>query len=271
MKKQNELLLGVLLIFVIGFSCQSNNESVNPSSSEINLQALEEAPPSKDDSNTDTRKLIARGSVQIESEKPEEYRTMLSSLAKETNSYVSSEDESSYNNTKRYTMTVRIPSKNFNLFVDKLENEKGKIISKSISVEDVTAEFLDTQKRIENKKTLESRFISLLKNAKIMKDIIELEREINEVRNEIESMEGRIKYLANQVSFSTLDLTISSPYDDKYEQPGLFQRLKTSFSSGWSLFLSLVFGIVNIWPLLFLVPVSIFLYRKFIKGRVKIK
>lgn len=271
MKKHIELVLGVILIIVTGFSCQPNNESGNLSSSEINLEALEVAPAIKDDSNTNTRKLIAKGSVQIESEKPEEYRTMLSSLAKQTNFYVSSEDESSYNNTKHYTLTVRIPSKNFNLFVDKLENEKGKVISKSISVEDVTAEFLDTQKRIENKKTLESRFISLLKIAKIMKDIIELEREINEVRNEIESMEGRIKYLANQISFSTLDLTISSPYDDKYELPGFFERLTSSFSSGWSLFLSIVFGIVNIWPFLFLVPISIFQYRKFIKGRVKIK
>lgn len=80
---------------------------------------------------------------------------------------------------------------------------------------DVTEEYVDLETRITNEKRLEDRILELLKKPEgELKEVIEVERELARVRGEIEKMEGRLRFLANQTEFTTV--TIDAVETDTY-------------------------------------------------------
>jgi hypothetical protein len=70
----------------------------------------------------------------------------------------------------------------------------------------------------------------MLKQAKTVADIVSIEGQIANVRAEVESMEGRLKYLSNQVSFSTLNV---SYYQESAAGYGFGSKFIGSLKSGW--------------------------------------
>ena len=76
---------------------------------------------------------------------------------------------------------------------------------------DVTEEYIDLQARIRTKQALEAQFLEIMKQAKTVSDALEVQRQISEVRGEIERLEGRRRFLENQSSLSTIKITLSAP------------------------------------------------------------
>lgn len=111
------------------------------------------------------------------------------------------------------TWVARIPTTDYNAFTAAVL-EIGTPERQQQTAEDVTDEFVDLQKRIENEKQLEQRILSLLeeKTGKIS-EVIEVERELARVRGEIERMEGRLQLLKNQTEFSTVTIQVREERD----------------------------------------------------------
>jgi hypothetical protein len=74
--------------------------------------------------------------------------------------------------------------------------------------QDVSEEFVDLEARISSSKKLEEQYILLLeKQTEKVEDLLAIEKELARVRLEIERLEGRVRYLTNQVALSTVHLT----------------------------------------------------------------
>jgi len=111
-----------------------------------------------------------------------------------------------------------------------------------------------------------------------MKDILEIEEKIRALEEEIESTTGRIRYLDDQVSFSTLYLTITKEIPYKYvpsEEPSFWERIKESAGDGWKNLINLLLYLVEIWPLYLIIaaciPIFRWLKRKIAKGFQQLK
>ena len=126
-----------------------------------------------------------------------------------------------------------------------LEGLAEKVDAKNINTQDVTEEFIDVEARLKTKKELEARYLELLKQAKTVADIVSIEGQIANVRAEIESMEGRLKYLNNQVSFSTLSV---SYYQESAAGYGFGSKLLNSLKSGWFNLVDFLFWLLRLWP-----------------------
>ncbi|MDR2691715.1 MAG: DUF4349 domain-containing protein [Dysgonamonadaceae bacterium] len=104
----------------------------------------------------------------------------------------------------------------FELLLDRIAQNAKKLDSKNITVSDLTEEFIDIEARIKTKKELENRYKELLKQANKVEEIVAIEKEIGNLRTDIESIEGRLKYLKDKVSYSTLNVVFyertSSPF-----------------------------------------------------------
>ena len=112
---------------------------------------------------------------------------------------------------------------------------------------------------------MEERYLELLKQAKTVKDIIEVENQLRQIREEIESTQARINYINQQVSYSTINLQI---YENSARQTGdqnLLVRILNALRNGWDLLLSFVVGLLYIWPFILLLLLSYFLFRKFLR------
>lgn len=85
----------------------------------------------------------------------------------------------------------------------------GKVENVSSNAEDVGEEFVDLTARTANAHRLEERLITLLatRTGKL-EDVLNVERELARVREEIERFEGRLRYLKSRVATSTLTVTV---------------------------------------------------------------
>lgn len=90
----------------------------------------------------------------------------------------------------------------------------GRVESENVKAADVTAEYVDLEARIHSHKITEERLQELVKNKSIVDKIsalLEVERELNRVRSEIEQFEGQLRVMADRVALSTISLTLREP------------------------------------------------------------
>lgn len=243
--------------FVGGAVAEDNTEVAR-----VSLQRPKQ-PPSGDAVTTE-RKLIRNGSLSFETSDVKKTKTAIDAICKELNAYVSNESQNSYANRLEYNQTIRVTADKFDLLVQKIEAEASRVEGKNVNTEDVTQEFIDVEARLKTKKDLEARYREILKQAKTVEEIITIERQIAEVRADIESMEGRLKYLTNQVAYSTLTVSF---YETVGTDFGFGSKVGGAFGSGWDYFLSFLIGLVNVWPFLILAALIIWLAVRWRKSK----
>jgi predicted small lipoprotein YifL len=104
-------------------------------------------------------------------------------------------------------ITIRIPKNEFDNFINNIDSF-GNPIMKSVNGEDITAQYFDSEARLKSLKVQEERMIELLKKAMELKDVVELEKHLSEVRYQIESLTGNLRRWDNMMDYSQVTITI---------------------------------------------------------------
>lgn len=206
-----------------------------------------------------SRKLIKNGHIVFETENLVRTKNNIILLVNNYKGYIASDSQNEYNNRINYRLNIRIPVQSFDSIVSKISKEVITLDSKEISISDVTAEFLDIESRLKNKKELENKYLQILKKANNVKDILDVERELGKLREDIEATEGRLKYLQNQVSFSTLNITF---YKKTSLDSNFFTQIKEAFSNGFEKGKAFFVWFISTWPFLILILIVWVILRK---------
>jgi hypothetical protein len=148
----------------------------------------------------------------------------------------------------------------------KISESAEKIDRKDIEVLDVTEEYIDVEARIETKKELEKRYKELLAKAKTVEDILKIEKEIGVLRAEIESIEGRLRYLKDRIGFSTLTVEF---YQTKPSAFGFSSKFTQALAKGWDLVLLIFVGLTHLWALIILALIIVVFIRRYNKKKQK--
>ncbi|NUM31037.1 MAG: DUF4349 domain-containing protein [Bacteroidetes bacterium] len=210
-------------------------------------------------------KLIKNGYLTIEVDKYKETRIKINEIVKKNGGYMGNESET--NETYRITndITIRIPSTSFDKVMELIIAEGIKTDTRRIEVTDVGEEYADLNTRLATKRAVEKRYLEILTKAGKITDILEVEEKLRIIREEIEAAEGRIKYLDNQISYSTIQLSIYKTLDTHYTPPsgpGFFTRIWKGFVVGWEGLVNFFIGIIYLWPLWIIITLIIFWIRK---------
>lgn len=202
---------------------------------------------------TDTaKKIIKEGDIRFETGNPKMARQNIVSSLKKLGGYLAEENEtnSGETNQKEYSLKIRVPSKNFDAFLNNLTSSTDHIDSKNIHIRDVTTQFIDMSAQISNNKQLEQRYLQLAAKAIKMTDLLAIEDKLASIRTTIDSAQGQLNYLSSQVSYSSLDISFytkqGSPVN---EGDGFGYKFKNSLSAGWEILQNMFFSIVSMWPL----------------------
>jgi hypothetical protein len=126
-----------------------------------------------------------------------------------------------------YRATIRVPSTSLEPLMDSLAGV-GRVTSRRVSAEDVTAEYHDLEAGLANKRALRDRLRLLLAKATTIKDTLAIEKELARVQTELDVLEGRMKLLRSLVARSTLQLNI-----DREHIPGPLGAVTKG--AGWTL------------------------------------
>ena len=172
----------------------------------------------------ENRKLIRTGNIRFEVSSLAETKAAAEAWAKRFGGYVSDFSEDG----RSLGMTVHIPSSAFD---DAMSSSGtiGKIVSKSADSVDVTDRFYDLDSRLATRRVLLERLQSYLREAKNMKDMLDIETKINDVTAEIEQMQGQFNRLSEQIDYSEIYIEANLPYNHAEDRGFIFPDLKSAF------------------------------------------
>lgn len=132
-------------------------------------------------------------------------------------------------------MTLRVPSGSYESIVTMIAGLGEEVLSRREWTDDVTAEYLDLEARIKTQQTHLDQLQKLYAKGGTIKEMIELEQEIARVTSDIESMEGRYRFLTHQVDFSTITVRLyesGAPTPIKTPKT-VIERMKLEFTNSW--------------------------------------
>lgn len=152
-----------------------------------------------------TRYIIKSASLEISVDVPTEALNEMKALVKSNSGFVHSVYD---NDEKTISMTAKIPQGQLESFVEEA-SQKGKLISKNISSQDVTGELIDIEAKVKNLKVLRARFRELLARANNIDEVLKIEKELVRIQSEIDSIEGRVKSLKQHALLSDVSIVIS--------------------------------------------------------------
>jgi hypothetical protein len=122
--------------------------------------------------------------------------------------YVSNLDEQTDGlGRRRISLQVRVPADQIDGAMTGLE-ALGRVLAKNVNTEDVTEEYTDTDARVRNLKKTEERLLDHLSKAFLIDNTLKIETELSRVREQLERLEGRLRYLGHRVRFSTIAVTL---------------------------------------------------------------
>lgn len=179
-----------------------------PPSQETEFDASTVASGQASATTTDQR-LIKTAALDIVVNKTPEAVTQISSLAKAQGGFVlSASTVTKSDGTLGATVSIRVPADTFEATLTQLKDSAQLVEAEDVSGTDVTEEYVDLQARLSNSQALESNYVGILAKATTVEDTLKVTKALSTVREEIETLQGRLKYLNNRTDYSTISVTV---------------------------------------------------------------
>ena len=180
------------------------------------------------------QKLIRRVNIDAETEDLESLLSSLNAEVAQRQGYIENQElynGSSYS-TNRYrsaNLTIRIPADKLDGFILQVKDVSN-VVSYNESQDDVTLTYVSTESRVKALETEQARLLELLSKAENMRDLLEIEARLTDVRYELENVTSQLRVLANKVDYATVNLYISqvTVYTEVEEQT-VWQRIRSGF------------------------------------------
>ena len=192
------------------------------------------------------RKLVYSGDVRIEVKDFQEVEKGLPGKVGQLGGFVGSYIESRRDQKERSgTWIVRVPVDQFSPLLEWLDTNFY-VVEKSVKSKDVTEEFVDLESRISNKRKTDLRLTEhLAKSTSKLTEILEMEKEIERVREEIERIEGRLSLLRDQSELSTLSVRAESRAQFVAgKSPTTIGEIGTVFYNSWWAVGRMIYGLI---------------------------
>ncbi|HEY0543831.1 MAG TPA: DUF4349 domain-containing protein [Pyrinomonadaceae bacterium] len=236
----------------------------NRSTFKIEKASLNDAADKAQASNTAMeRKIIRNAELHMEVSNPSESQRRIASIAESRGGFVVNSDASQRQDNDKsrpemtVTVVVRVPAAQFDATLNEIRGAASRIMQEKTTGQDVTEEYIDLEARIRTKQALEAQFLEIMKQAKSVTDALEVQRQLAEVRTEIEQLEGHRRYLENQSSLSTITVTLQSP-TPIVSTSGFFYSVRQAFADGVDIAATITLFLIR--ALITLLPVAIFIF-----------
>jgi uncharacterized membrane protein len=251
-----KIFLPLLLFLLVFAGCSAMvNDSAMPS--EAGYQ---------DSSNRDTGegsyglKVIKTGTMSLEVNSINEALENAKDKIREMDGEITYIHHYSGGSSNYANLTIKIPSEKYEDLMSEL-SKIGEVTNSSTNTSDVTEEYIDLQARLSMLEDKREAYTNLLEKAETVEDILKVERELERVVYEIESIVGRMNYIDNQVAMSTLDLRMREKAVTEFHGVNFFDRIAFAIKDGFNSMLnfSVNFLAVVVWLIPF-IPFILILY-----------
>lgn len=240
---------------------ESENYNVAKSSEQSSLDSGASVPSGGGNVNTDSgfivadnnaafnMKLIYNANVTMEVEDYGKAQTEIRNLVTLTGGYIVQFSEGVWHDEKGGNFTIKVPASGFSSFLDRMDKLDHNLMEKSINGQDVSEEYVDLESRLKVKLAMEARYLNFVNEAMDTSDLVQFVNELERIQTEIEQIRGRMRYIDNNVSFSTVDIRLYQPDNEsiisinKKDTP-LFERSKNALIGSLNVLAVVLEGLV---------------------------
>ncbi len=255
------VILALCMLIVIGCSNDNDTRMAPVMSADYAMSSVAYAPSTEIESHSKGSlepRIQINGNISLEVENistaVEQTRALVIQYGGSITSSDSGESFNSYANISAF-----IPRDSFYEVIDAVKNIAMKVTNENINSNDVTEEFVDTEAKLNVMKKTEKRFIILLSETANVEEVMSVERELMRLRGEIDSLEGRMKYLSKTTDNSVLNIymveevsitgngwSFSDALDNSVRDLISFSKYIANFLIGVIVFSPILIGVVFI-------------------------
>jgi hypothetical protein len=117
-------------------------------------------------------------------------------------------------NYKYATITMGVPVIAFERTLNRLRDLSLEVLDETASGEDVTDQYVDLQSQLINLEATRERIKSFLDQAQTVEEALLINQQLSEIERQIEEIKGRINYLQDRSSFSTITVNLEPKLPD---------------------------------------------------------
>lgn len=298
----SEMVMGDMTydgMFVAGIDSVGSSSSTNSSIylNDYNYSVPETAPspvPEENITSEDSdelssseyveQKIVYTANLDLETKNIEDAMITINNNIDSNEGYIESDNRYDWNSfddlytRRRAEMTIRIPTENFETFLNSVANENIIVTSLNKDRTDYSEMYYDKDSRINSLRIQESRLMDLLAKADSVDVMLDIEDRLTDVRYEIESLTKELKTIDSKVAYSTIYLYISEVerYTSPTKDPSNFieelkEVLMDSFESFIDTSKEILFAIIYLAPYIFVFIVAISIIVITIKNKRKNK
>jgi hypothetical protein len=219
------------------------------------------------------RKLIYRANLVMPVEDYSKAQTQLRDLVALSGAYILQFSENANTGEKGGTYTIKVAANGFVSMLDGLE-KLSPALQRNVQGQDVTEEYVDLSSRLTAKQLVETRLLSFMEKASKTDDLLAFSNELAKVQEAIEQIKGRMRYLDQNVSYSTIELrmyqqTGKKPLLSDPNELTLAERVEKAWGSSLNVLVAVMQGVlvflaaaVPVLVILLLIALPIWVYRR---------
>ena len=197
-------------------------------------------------------KIIYTANLSLESKDYDAARAALDAALQAAGGYLESSSEySGTDDSRSVSLTYRVPQENYDSFLAAIA-EAGNVTYKNQQADDVTAQYLDVETRLENLKAQRTRLQQLQQQADNLSDLLEIESSLTDVQSQIESWQSQMDWYSDQVEQCTVYVSLSEVSTYSPPSEGFGSRIASAFADGWQNFVDgvqqLAVTLAGAWP-----------------------
>lgn len=215
------------------------------------------------------RKIIWTADLEVQVEDLDKSQQTISELVTKNGGFISNMKHANESYQMYNHLTIRISSDKFNSLLNQIESNGLYTRKMEVQSNDVTEEFIDINSRLKTKEEVRKRYINILQTrAGKISEVLEAEEAIRVITEEIEAQKGRLRYLKDQVSLSTINVMLYQLFEkpkSNYIAPTYWSKVKKGFINGWEGITDLLLLLINIWPFVLFVCLIIWKRKWFVK------
>lgn len=211
---------------------------------------------------TESTKIIYTADVRMQVENLAKSAQQLKNLVAYNKGYLATDNQSQNDYSLSRSFTIRVPAAAFDTLLNQLITAGVFLDYKNVSAQDVTAQYVDVATRLKNKQALEQQYLTILKQATKVSDILEVQTQLAQVREDIDAQMAQLKLLQDQVSYSTINMELYQKLEFKARPKESFiSQLAEAFTNGFLNFKYFLINTVSLWPFAILVVAIIFFVK----------
>ncbi len=158
------------------------------------------------------RLIIKNGQLTLQVENPDAAVNQVTQAAADLGGYIISSqvlvNQKGDTEVKSATITLAVPVDAFENALNRLRSLAVIVSNETSSGQDVTDEYVDLDSRLTNLKATRDRIREFLANATTVEEALKVNEQLSQVEGEIEQVQGRMNYLFDRASYSTITVNI---------------------------------------------------------------